>query len=1116
MDLGSIVAHLQLDISNFNNALNEAREEIQNTSADMSGLESVGSSLQAVGAGLTAAVTVPVVAFGKSAVEATTTFNESMSKTGALMGATKDEMNQLRDAAKEYGATTQYSATECSDALGYMALAGWDANQSVSALPGVLNMAAASGMDLAAASDLVTDYLSAFGMEASQAGEMSDVLAYAQAKSNTTTEALGNAFKNCAANAHAAGLDLQTTTALLGQLANQGLKGSEAGTALNAVMRDMTAKMKDGAISIGDTKVQVQDANGNYRDMIDILADVESATDGMGDAERASALQATFTADSIKGLNLLLNAGTDSASDFRDSLYDCSGTAEEMADKMNDNLSGDIKECESAFESMQLAVGEKLDPVLRAIVQTITKVFNAFGKLPAPVLQVIMVLAGILAVVGPIILILGTFMTKLREVKDGLRMLKAAFNIIKEANLATRVINIFETALGGVRGIIMNSVVPALQSLWAFMLANPITIVIVAILALIGIFTTLWNHCEGFRNLWENLIDNIIEKAYQISPAFGTLVKGVINVIEGFVNIIQALFGGIVDIIKDVFSGDFDKIGEDFSKMGDKISGAFGTIVSGLQRIGKNAIDGLYDVFINGLNKLFDPIINWGYSINGHIGDAFVDLYGIARDYLKLVKDYFKDTFKIIGDILKGDWKGAFNDIGNLFKHLGANIKNIAGDIIMAVGDLMLGIKQAISDKASEIWNGITTWISNTFNNIVNSISSWFNNLVNTIQTNAVNIMNTVINFLSELPGKIAYGLGYALGTIIRWSIELKDKVTETAKNAVDSFVEFWTTLPERLSTWLTNTISNIQTWGNNVKQEAIKTGTYFINNIVNWFQTLPNRIYTWLQNALNNISNWAINVKNKAIQAGTNMVNNFINYVRSLPSKLWNLLLQAINRVTTFASNMLQKGRQAGRDFLNSVVNGVKSLPSKLKQVGVNAINGLINGLKSGATRLWNAAQDLANKALQGMKDALKINSPSKKFRDIIGKSIPEGVAVGIKVNAKSAYDTVKTFADNLVEFTRLPDIATGMNINSGGVISNTYLQNTSTIEMLKEVKQAIVDSKTAIDYDKMTDAFTQGAKKVDSTIYMDREVVGKIVSEPVRSINKLVSDRLNRLEGV
>ena len=201
-DLGTIVAHLRLDLEEFNTGLNEAQRQLQLTTDDMSHLSQAGGIMQGLGAAITAGVTVPVMAFGKSAVEATQTFNASMSKTGALMGATKSEMTQLSNAAKEYGASTQFSATECSDALGYMALAGWDANQSISALPGVLNMAAASGMDLAQASDLVTDYLSAFGMEASQAGEMADVLSYAQAHSNTTTEGLGEAFKNCAANAH--------------------------------------------------------------------------------------------------------------------------------------------------------------------------------------------------------------------------------------------------------------------------------------------------------------------------------------------------------------------------------------------------------------------------------------------------------------------------------------------------------------------------------------------------------------------------------------------------------------------------------------------------------------------------------------------------------------------------------------------------------------------------------------------------------------------------------------------------------------------------------------------------------------------------------------------------
>ena len=192
----------------------------------------------------------------------------------------------------------------------------------------MLTLAQAGEMELAAASDLVTDYLSAFNMEASETARMVDVLAYAQANANTTVEGLGMAFKNCAANANAAGMDVETTSAAISMMANQGLKGSEAGTALNAVLRDMTAKMEDGAIAIGEQSVAVMDAEGNYRDFTDILADVQAATNGMGDAEKAAALQSTFTADSIKGLNLMLNAGADEMVGFRDELYGCAGAAE--------------------------------------------------------------------------------------------------------------------------------------------------------------------------------------------------------------------------------------------------------------------------------------------------------------------------------------------------------------------------------------------------------------------------------------------------------------------------------------------------------------------------------------------------------------------------------------------------------------------------------------------------------------------------------------------------------------------------------------------------------------------------------------------------------------------
>lgn len=301
-------------------------------------------------------------------------FEASMSNVAALSGANEEQLDALENKAREMGATTTFSASQAADALGYMALAGWDAEQSMEGLPGVLSLAQAGQMDLAEASDLVTDYLSAFGMEADETGRMVDVLAYAQANANTTVEGLGMAFKNAAANAHAAGMDVETTTAAISMMANQGLKGSEAGTALAATLRDMTQKAEDGSIAIGDQSVAISDSEGNFRDFADILADVEAATAGMGEQEKQAALMTTFTADSIRGLNIMLNAGSDELSGFRDELYNSAGAGEQMADVMTDNLEGDIKEFQSALEELQLKIYDSFQQPLRDATQFATNV----------------------------------------------------------------------------------------------------------------------------------------------------------------------------------------------------------------------------------------------------------------------------------------------------------------------------------------------------------------------------------------------------------------------------------------------------------------------------------------------------------------------------------------------------------------------------------------------------------------------------------------------------------------------------------------------------------------------------------------------------------------------
>lgn len=527
VDLGSIVAHLKLEMSDFNSNLNRAVEQVQQTQNSFSGLKATGESLSTVGTALTAGITAPVMALGASVVKTQMTFEHSMSKVRALSGATGKDFELLENTAKKMGAETIYSASEAADALGYMALAGWDAQQSADGLPGVLNLAAASGMDLAQASDLVTDYLSAFGLEADQAGRMADVLSYAQANSNTTTEMLGEAFKNCAVNAHNAGMTLEETTAILSKFADKGLKGSEGGTALNAIIRDMTQKMKNGAIQIGNTSVKVQDANGNFRKMTDIIRDVDKATEGMGSAQRTAALMTTFTADSIKGMGILCNTGADSIDKFTEELEKSKGTAKSISDMMNSDLSGALKQLGSAWEAVQLDIGNTTGP-LSLIVGLLTKLLQAFLKLPDPIKQVITTLALLLAAVGPILLIIGKSIQVFLKMKEAITIIKTAFGTLKTTFLIFKSL-ILDTLVP----IITDTVIPALSSLWGILMANPIILVIAAVAALVAAFIYAWNNIDGFKEWWINLWETIKLKAqhawYELKDFFTQTIPQVIS-----------------------------------------------------------------------------------------------------------------------------------------------------------------------------------------------------------------------------------------------------------------------------------------------------------------------------------------------------------------------------------------------------------------------------------------------------------------------------------------------------------------------------------------------------------------------------------------------------------
>ena len=316
-------------------------------------------------------------------------YTSSMSYVEALISNTSDDidgdMEMLEAAARSAGESTVYSAAEAADALGYMALAGWDANEMASGLDGVLNLAAASDMDLAEASDIVTDNLTAFGLSADDSSDFVDMMTYAMSNSNTTTEELGEAYKNCAATAASMGYTAEDTTAVLMTMANAGVKGGEAGTALNTIMTRIGTN--DKAVSaLEKYGISAFDAEGNSRDLSEILGDLQDIWGDLTDKEQANLSKAVAGTNQyskfqtiMAGLSDEAEASGSSFNAYSDALDTCEGTAEEMSETMTDNLGGDLKEMQSKFQEVGLEIFEVLEPALRAIVQLLAKFATALS-----------------------------------------------------------------------------------------------------------------------------------------------------------------------------------------------------------------------------------------------------------------------------------------------------------------------------------------------------------------------------------------------------------------------------------------------------------------------------------------------------------------------------------------------------------------------------------------------------------------------------------------------------------------------------------------------------------------------------------------------------------------
>lgn len=366
-------------------------------------------------------------------------FSASMSEVGAISGATADELAELEQAARLYGATTKFSATEAADALKYMALAGWDSQQAIAGLPAVLDLAAASGMDLGRASDIVTDYITAFGLEVEDASRFVDIMSYAMSHSNTTTEMLGEAYKNCAATAKSMGFSVEETTSALMTMANAGVKGGEAGTTLNTLMTRLATNTKGCADELKKYGVEIYDSQGNMHSLSEIMNGLISAFETLTQQEQANLSKMIAGTNQYAGFQTLMQGMSEkvkaagmSFEDYTAALEQCEGTSNDMAKTMSNNLTGDIKTLQSALDELKLKLFDSAETPLRNIVKLITTdgiaALEGIIKNLKVVIPVLVGAATAMATVKASLAISG-LITKLKASFDGLTLSEIAATV---------------------------------------------------------------------------------------------------------------------------------------------------------------------------------------------------------------------------------------------------------------------------------------------------------------------------------------------------------------------------------------------------------------------------------------------------------------------------------------------------------------------------------------------------------------------------------------------------------------------------------------------------------------------------------------------------------------
>lgn len=1088
VDVGSAVGYLDLDISKFTSALTQANTEAARQAKTIggsfeSGFSAVGGTLTSAGKTLTTAVTVPIVGLGTAVVKTSADFESSMSKVQAISGATGTDFEALTAKAREMGSKTKFSASESAEAFQYMAMAGWDVDQMLGGISGVMNLAAASGENLGTVSDIVTDAMTAFGLSAAGTSKVLkdgvevevdnttrfvDALAAASNSSNTNVSMLGESFKYVAPVAGAMGYSVEDVAVALGLMANQGIKASQAGTSLRTLITNMAKPTDSMAAAMDTLGVSLENSDGSVKSLMEVMKDlrkgfgggqidanefaasmnelqtafdsgemseeeyqmaVEDLAVAMYGAEGAQKAQLAATLagkTGMAGLLAIVNTTEEDFDSLTDSIYNASGTSQEMADIMNNNLSGQITILKSQLQELALQFGEILLPIIRKVVEWMQNLILKLQEMTPEQREQIVKWAAVAAAIGPIILVLGKLLTSIagaiktfQTLKTGLTAIKSGFSLMSSGAAAAG------TSIGAIAG--------------------PIIAVVAVIATLVAAFKHLWETNEGFRNKMTEIWEGIKTKFEEFGQGIVDRLNALGFDFENFAEVVGAIWDGFCQLLAPIFEGVFHQIGV--------ILGAALDLLTGLFDVFAGIFTGDWDMVWNGIKEIFGAV--WEL-IKGTFESWAMAFRGIADTVLGWFGTNWETVWNNVSTFFINIWNAISTFTTTIWNTIYTAIKTIVDTIWTTISSVFTTIYNTISSILTTIWNTITTiWnnilyqitlivvaIQNVISNIFTAIKEFLKGNTDAAKQHLQNAWTTIKNFITETVNNIRGTISVvfeAIKSIIQTVMNAIQTIITNIWNAIKTTI---TTVINAIKTVLQTTWEAIKTLITNAMNAISTTVTNIWNNIKISVTTIVTNIKTTVSNLWEQLKTAVSNTVNNLKTAVTNTFDNLktgvVNTINGLKSSVESIF----NGIKSAISNAMDSAKSSAINAMTNAKNGVVNVWNGIKDtftgIGKNIIQGIIDGIGSMVSSLYESIKNALSGLVDKAKSALGIASPSKVFKKEVGKWLPLGIADGFMSAIPEAEKKMQKGLDGMTDDLHSDDVEVGIGTDLKAVMAD------------------------------------------------------------------------------